>query len=98
VLSGNKGRVLRASNSMATWKRHRPDHRSAGAASTDAPSGPTSTCYTVPVELCIGFTQTTHDDRRRLWCEEGVGCRPLSAARKINVPLPMIRSCSTCVI
>ena len=63
MLSGNKGRVLRASNSMATWKRRRPDHRSAGAASTDAPSA--STCYTVPVELCIGFTQTTHYDRRR---------------------------------
>ena len=65
MLSGNKGRVLRASNSMATWKRRRPDHRSAGAASTDAPSGPASTCYTVPVELCIRFTQMTHDDRRR---------------------------------
>ena len=66
MLSGNKGRVLRASNSMATWKRRRPDHRSAGAASTDAPSGP-ALHVTVPVELCIGFTQTTHDDQRRLW-------------------------------
>jgi hypothetical protein len=61
VLSGNKGRVLRASNSMATWKRRRPDHRSAGAASTDAPSGPASTCYCP----CRAVHRIHTDDTRR---------------------------------
>lgn len=96
MLSGNKGRVLRASNSMATWKpcaarttapqaRRPPTHR------RDRPLH-----VTVPVELCIGFTQTTHDDRRRR--VRGVlGDGP--SARKINVSaLPMIPDRSTCVI
>jgi hypothetical protein len=103
VLSGNKGRVLSASNSMATWKRRRLDQRTTAPQARRPPthrppSGPASTCYTVPVELCIRFTQTTHDDRRRRVRVLGDGPSARTKSTVVSDPLPMIRSCSTCVV
>ena len=69
MLSGNKGRVLSASYSMATWKRRRLDQRTTAPQARRPPTHRRDRPLhvTVPVELCIGFTQTTHDDQRRLW-------------------------------